>query len=213
MSCTWGYSFVYTFRLWRVKCMFVSQSMGLWVELERLMKTYSINPSVCGDAARLHSDWPAQPNWFPAFSRPVDTTRIRSNYVLFYPTTASRLFSETCARERDGEGKWDLNRLRCHLALVYSLSLWEGRKHFGVFQSASVYCKSFRGMFDVTGRWYNQFMYCRVWNRPRKTRQLNLKLGFLKSRPWEVFSGHPESWLYSWASNIIVYWLAVQNDK
>ncbi len=76
---------------------------------------------------------------------------------------------------------------------LQALAVRGERKHFGVFQSGSVYCKSFRGLLDVRGSRYNHFMYCRVWTRPPKTLQLNLKLGFLKLRPSEVFSGHTES--------------------
>lgn len=61
------------------------------------------------------------------------------------------------------------------------------RKHFGVFQSGSVYCKSFRWMLEVRGSRYGQFMYCTVWNRAPKT---------LKSEVTarEVFGGRTESW-------------------
>lgn len=71
------------------------------------------------------------------------------------------------------------------LSLSISLQAVRGeRKHFGCFQSGSVYCKSFRGTVDARGSRYNQFMCCRVWSRPPQTRQFNLKLGFPKPRPW-----------------------------
>lgn len=74
------------------------------------------------------------------------STRIRSNYAPFYPTTASRLVSESPARGRDGEGKMRFEPSPLSLSIsLQALAARGERKHFGVFQSGSVYCRSFTG--------------------------------------------------------------------
>lgn len=122
--------------------------------------------------------------------------------------TASRLFSESPARGRDGEGKWDLNHLRCHLALVYRPSLREGRGSTLEFSSHAHFTASHseRWLIEMQGR-VNTINSCSAGcgARPHKTRQLNLKWRFLKSRPE---GGHTAEQSF----RINTYWLSVQSS-
>lgn len=164
----------------RLSCL-LSGMMGWWRP-----------PSVCVKAARLQSDWPAQPNSFQSSSgynshmEPLCSLLPHSHF----PSLLWELWWRRKMR-------FELSPLSLSISLQ-ALAVWGERKHFGVFQSGSAYCESLRGMVDVRANGYNHFMYCKVWNRPPQARQLNLELGFLRSFSTVIISLWWHERIVSW---------------
>lgn len=164
------------------------------VEVERLMKT-----SVCvsegseapvwltGSAKLLYSFQPS--SGCDSHTKQLDSVLPHNRF----PSLPWELCERTGWRRKM---RFEPSPLSLSISLQ-ALAVRLERKHFGVFQSDLVYCRPFRGMVNVRGSGYNQFIYCRVWNRPPWTRQLTLKLVFFEAEALWGFSGHTGSWCYS----------------
>lgn len=106
--------------------------------------------AVWAKAARLQSDWPAQPK-LSVVRRIYDSHTKQLCSLLAHDRFPSLLW-ELCERTRwRRKMRFEPSPLSLSISLQ-ALAVSGERKHFGVFQSGSVYCKSLRGMVDG-GRW------------------------------------------------------------
>ena len=116
---------------------------------------------VWAKAARLQSDWPAQPK-LSVVRRIYDSHTKQLCSLLAHDRFPSLLW-ELCERTRwRRKMRFEPSPLSLSISLQ-ALAVSGERKHFGVFQSGSVYCKSLRGMVDVRRRRRRRRRWCISW--------------------------------------------------